>query len=237
MDPNLVPAIIFLAIIIFSPPSKEPREDGYSPENSKTALSQSKGPRIDPKIAKDKMEQECTRIQNPEEICKEQETLYQYIKSHHKQVSDDDAKTIAQYIVELSKEEKIDPKFVAAVMARESSFNKTAVSSTGAKGLGQIKDFNFKSLDIEDPYDIKQNSGGTVKYLKQMLNSWKGKSNQLALALASYYKGVNNIKRNAEQYDQETDNYVNDILKNYDKITDFKYNTKPTEKPKNTLPD
>ena len=66
---------------------------------------------------------------------------------------------IAYWIDEYASKEDIDPMLVAALIDRESSFNKRAVSKTGAKGLGQIKDFNFKSLEINDPYDVKQNVG------------------------------------------------------------------------------
>ena len=101
---------------------------------------------------------------------------------------------IAKYLVEYGRKNNVDPKLAAAVIARESSFNKRAVSRTGAKGLGQIKDFNFKSLNIRDPFDIRQNVSGTVSYLKHLVGRWKGDSRKTSLTLASYFEGPNAIK-------------------------------------------
>ena len=146
------------------------------------------------------------------------QAILSYIKSKYKKITDVDAKQIARQLVDYGKEHKVDPKFAAAVIARESAFNKEAISVTGAKGLGQIKDFNFKSLKIQDPYDIKQNVKGTTKYLKKMLGKWKDDSNNVSLALASYYKGYTNVKKAEGQLDTKTKGYVNDILKYYDDL-------------------
>jgi len=145
-------------------------------------------------------------------------TIYKYIKSTYKKVPPNDAHLIAKYLVEMGKEHQLDPKFVAAVMAKESGFNRRAISSTGAKGLGQIKDFNYKSLDIKDPYNIKQNARGTVKYLKRMMSKWKGKKDKTSLALASYYQGYGTISRSGGKYNRDAAGYVNGILKYYDNI-------------------
>ena len=63
------------------------------------------------------------------------------------------------------------------------------------QGLGQIKDFNFKSLEISDPFDIKQNIRGTVKYLKELKNMWKNSNDSNRMVLASYYQGPNKTKK------------------------------------------
>ena len=151
---------------------------------------------------------------------KEYETIYTYIRSKYKNISKEDAQKISKYLVEYGKENNVDPKFAAAVIARESSFNKKAVSSTGAKGLGQIKDFNFKSLNIKDPFDIKQNVSGTVGYLKHLMGRWKGHSEAASLTLASYYEGPNAIKSKGGKLEGNTKHYVNDILKKYNELKD-----------------
>lgn len=145
-------------------------------------------------------------------------TILAFITSGYKHISHDDAKSIARYLVDYGKEHNIDPKLAAALIARESAFNKEAVSVTGAKGLGQIKNFNYPSLEIKNPFDIQQNVGGTVKYLRRMMDIWQHKSEQVSLALASYYKGHGAVKRDNEQLDEKTKGYVRDILKKYDEL-------------------
>ena len=103
---------------------------------------------------------------------------------------------------------------VAALIGRESSFQKRAVSKTGAKGLGQIKDFNFKSLEISDPFDIKQNIRGTVRYLKNLKGMWEDSNDETRMVLASYYQGPNKTKKTHDDLPNHVTNYVDDILKN-----------------------
>lgn len=107
---------------------------------------------------------------------KDYQTILSYIKGKYRKIKDDDARQISKYLVEFGEQHQLDPKFAAAVVARESAFNRHAVSSTGAKGLGQIKDFNFKDLNIQNPFNIKENASGTTKYLKEMLSNWKKKA-------------------------------------------------------------
>ena len=169
----------------------------------------------------------------------DQKTIYNYITSKFKKVSIDDAKNIAEDLVNYGKKHNVDPKFAAAVIARESGFKKDAVSVTGAKGLGQIKDFNYKDLKINDPFNINQNVNGTIKYLKKMIKKWnenndqvvveKGghqqdskkklvdKKDHLKLALASYYKGFTAVKQTG--VDQKTQKYIEDILDYYQEIS------------------
>ena len=209
MDPSLIP-ILGLALILFFSPSSGPSKRS-SPKKSTRSYSHAvkhSGASV-PSVSIN------SRTFSSE---KEYQTIFKYIRTKYPNVSVADAEKISKYLVQYGKEHNVDPKFVAAVMARESAFNKKAVSSTGAKGLGQIKDFNYKSLKIKDPYNIKQNVSGTVTYLKKLNKRWKGNSKQVSLSLASYYKGPNAIKASKGQYDSQTAGYVNDILKNYEDI-------------------
>ncbi len=144
--------------------------------------------------------------------------IHSFISKYYPSISPEDAHQIAQSLVIHGKQNQIDPKFTAALIARESSFNKMAISSTGAKGLGQIKDFNFKDLGIQNPYDIQENVSGTTKYIKTMLYYWEGQSSKVALALASYFKGYSAVKKDAGMMDDKTAGYVKDILTIYDNL-------------------
>lgn len=161
-------------------------------------------------------------------------TILNYIKDKFKKINNEEAEEISEHLVQSGKEHEIDPKFAAALIARESAFNKNAVSRTGAKGLGQIKDFNFKGLKIVDPFNIKENVAGTTQYIKEMMTNWESvkqdtkppkveiesELDRVKLALASYFKGFGAVKR--EGMDPASNKYADDILKYYNDIASYK---------------
>lgn len=143
------------------------------------------------------------------------ESINDFIKQHNTTVSDADRRDISRWITTYAHREAIDPFLVVALINRESSFEKDAVSQTGAKGLGQIKPFNFDALHISDPFNIKENIRGTVRYLKQLHVMWQESSDTTRLVLASYYQGPNKTKKTKGQLPRHVENYVNDILTTY----------------------
>ncbi len=146
-----------------------------------------------------------------------------YILMKYKSVPLEDALQIAEAIVTYSAQVSLDPKLVAAVVAVESEFNKKAISPTGAKGLGQIKDFNYHDLRIIDPFDIGQNVKGTAFYLREKFSHWKKEEDQLLLGFASYYEGYNSVKRAGKKVREDTKQYVEMIMKRYSDICSPKW--------------
>ncbi len=158
----------------------------------------------------------------------EYKTILTFIQTQYRRVSNDDAESISHHLVNNSRTQNLDPKFVAALMARESSFNKLAVSSTGAMGLGQIKSFNFPDLGIHDPFNIGENTKGTAAYLRQKMDHWKNDSSRGALALACYFRGYGAISRAMRKLDPTTAAYVQDIFKTYDTLSALKTHMTPS---------
>ncbi|MFH0886949.1 MAG: lytic transglycosylase domain-containing protein [bacterium] len=144
--------------------------------------------------------------------------LKNFAQSYGDWVTDEDANQVSQSILKYGEKYQVDPKLVAAVIARESRFNKMAVSSSGAQGLGQMLPATAMSLGVQDPFDIDQNVMGTTRYIRSMLDRWSAGDNQVALALASYKEGPNAVKRNNGNYSDGTARYIDDIMKIYDKI-------------------
>lgn len=99
---------------------------------------------------------------------------------------------------------------VKAVIHAESGYNPNAVSSKGASGLMQLMPATAKSLKVADRFNPKDNVEGGVKYLRFLLDTFKG---DVSLAVAAYNAGLNRVARygGIPPYN-ETRTYVNRVL-------------------------
>ena len=116
-------------------------------------------------------------------------------------------------ITEAAERHGVAFSLLKAMIKIESDFNPRAISRAGAMGLMQIMPENIKRLNITDPFDPRENIMGGTRYLKQMIDRFKGK---LPLALAAYNAGPNIV----EQYQRippytETEDYVEAVMKYY----------------------
>ena len=73
----------------------------------------------------------------------------------------------------------------------ESNFNPDAVSSRGAKGLGQLMDETARKLQVTDVFDPHQNLDASAKYFIQLLARFESAE----LALAAYNAGPRRVQR------------------------------------------
>jgi soluble lytic murein transglycosylase-like protein len=89
-------------------------------------------------------------------------------------------------ITSAAQEQGLDTKLLRAVIDQESSFRPCAVSSKGAQGLMQLMPDTADELKVADPFDPKQSIDGGAKYLKQLLDKYKG---DIPQALAAYNAG------------------------------------------------
>jgi len=99
---------------------------------------------------------------------------------------------------------------VKAVIHAESGYNPNAVSSKGASGLMQLMPGTAKSLKVADRFNPKDNVEGGVKYLRFLLDTFRG---DVTLAVAAYNSGLNNVaKYGGIPPFNETRTYVNRVL-------------------------
>jgi soluble lytic murein transglycosylase-like protein len=104
----------------------------------------------------------------------------------------------------------IDPALLAGVVKQESSFNPSAHSGSGAKGLTQLMDATARGLGVTDSFDPAQSLDGGAKFLSGLLKQFHGDQ---SLALAAYNAGPGAVQKygGIPPY-QETQRYVPKVL-------------------------
>jgi soluble lytic murein transglycosylase-like protein len=112
----------------------------------------------------------------------------------------------------------VNKSLVKAVIHAESGYNPTAVSPKGAQGLMQLMPKTAQGLKVANSFDPADNIRGGVRYLRFLLDTFKGDE---TLALAAYNSGLSRVAKfgGIPPY-EETRNYVAKVLnykKNYDK--------------------
>jgi soluble lytic murein transglycosylase-like protein len=116
-----------------------------------------------------------------------------------------------RFILEASREHRVDAVLIRSVIQAESAFDAMAVSRAGALGLMQLMPEVAAEMGVEDPFDPRQNIMGGAKYLRRLLDLHRGR---VRLALASYNAGVGNVS----QYGgvppfPETQKYVKEVTR------------------------
>lgn len=104
----------------------------------------------------------------------------------------------------------VSQSLIKAVIHAESGYNPNAVSNKGASGLMQLMPGTAKSLKVANSFDPKDNVEGGVKYLRFLLDTFRG---DVSLALAAYNAGLNKVAKygGIPPY-VETRTYVNRVL-------------------------
>ncbi len=104
----------------------------------------------------------------------------------------------------------VSASLIRAVIQAESGYNPQAVSRAGAGGLMQLMPGTAKSLKVSDRFDPSQNVDGGVRYLRFLLDTFKG---DVSLALAAYNAGLSKVAKygGIPPY-EETRVYVSRVL-------------------------
>ncbi|MHC1697823.1 MAG: transglycosylase SLT domain-containing protein [Geobacteraceae bacterium] len=110
----------------------------------------------------------------------------------------------------IASEYGVDKSLVKAVIHAESGYNPNAVSPRGAQGLMQLMPKTAQGLKVPNSFDPKANIRGGVRYLRFLLDTFRG---DVTLALAAYNAGLSRVN----QYGgvppfAETRNYISKVL-------------------------
>lgn len=118
-----------------------------------------------------------------------------------------------EYAERFSRAHNLSPALVKAIIRAESNGNRFAVSRKGAKGMMQLMPFTSKRLKVNDPFDPVENIEGGVKYIKELLGTFRG---NLVHTVAAYNAGPAAVKKygGIPPY-QETRVYVKRVLDYY----------------------
>ncbi|MBB4581588.1 soluble lytic murein transglycosylase-like protein [Rhizobium aethiopicum] len=108
---------------------------------------------------------------------------------------------------ELSEEEFVT--LFVALIRRESSFNRRAVSPDGAKGLGQLTPKTVRELGLKNPFAAEENLEASAKRLTRLLEQFGSPP----LALAAYNAGEDALTdRTVIPQERRTRQLVADVL-------------------------
>jgi soluble lytic murein transglycosylase-like protein len=120
---------------------------------------------------------------------------------------------IVRLVHEIAPKHDVDPGLVLAMISVESAFDHKAVSHKNARGLMQIIGATFERFGAGDVFNPQDNIGGGVKFLRWLLDRFKG---NLALALAGYNSGPGAVAKHGgiPPY-KETKEYVRKVLSRY----------------------
>lgn len=139
----------------------------------------------------------------------------------------DNLKRYYPIVRERSEELAIDPELIKALITVESNWSPVAVSSKGAMGLMQLMPLTAQYLAVQDPFNPEENISGGIKYLRLLLDYFKG---NIRHALAAYNAGPTRVIKTAYfPPGSETKNYVEKILRIYGGEHKFKY--RPLSRP------
>lgn len=109
-------------------------------------------------------------------------------------------------------EHGVESPLVHSVIRAESNYNPVALSPKGAQGIMQLIPSTAKRFGVNNAFDATQNIQGGVKYLRFLLDYYKG---DYPKAIAAYNAGEAAVdKYHGIPPYAETQNYVFQVAKN-----------------------
>ena len=95
-----------------------------------------------------------------------------------------------EVIAECAEKYGVSPALVRKLIQVESGGNPRAISPKGAMGLMQLMPETCRELGVVNPFDVRENIEGGVRYLRGLLDRF----GNLELALAAYNAGPGRVR-------------------------------------------
>jgi hypothetical protein len=127
--------------------------------------------------------------------------------------------SVDRFVVESGTRNGVDPVLLYAIMHRESSFRRMAVSPKGARGLMQLMPGTAARFGVSNIFDPRQNIEGGARYVRFLLDTFGG---DVRLALAGYNAGEGAVMKYGNRVPpySETQEYVRRIYERYELMRD-----------------
>lgn len=142
------------------------------------------------------------------------ERLVQYIHTQNPKLSRNEIYGILEKVWRHSKNYKMNPYLVLAVMNTESDFKHSTVSRAGAMGLMQLMDFNLREFGVNN--SVEGNIKGGVMHLARDYYNHGG---SVIKTLVCYNAGCKRLNGNAWKNIKETREYIPKVKRYFDKLT------------------
>jgi soluble lytic murein transglycosylase-like protein len=128
-----------------------------------------------------------------------------------------DYTVFAAFISEASRNSRLPPELIRAVIAIESRFNPNAVSRKGAVGLMQLMPDTARRFSNGDMLNPRDNILAGAQYLRYLMDLFR---DDLELALAAYNAGENAVIQAGNRIPAyaETQAYVPMVMAHYRKL-------------------
>ena len=119
---------------------------------------------------------------------------------------------LRQIVDRIANEQGVDSQLVHSVIRAESNYNATAISPKGAQGIMQLIPETARRFGVANLFDPQENILGGVKYLRFLLDYYRG---DYVKTIAAYNAGEAAVDRfkGIPPY-EETRNYVAQVARN-----------------------
>lgn len=136
------------------------------------------------------------------------------VRSMHVQGNEPEMATteLIRLIDSIAVEHGVEDSLVHSVIRAESNYNARAVSPKGAMGMMQLIPATARRFGVNNPFDVRENVQGGVRYLRFLLDYYK---DNYPRAIAAYNAGEGAVDRyhGIPPY-VETQNYVFRVANN-----------------------
>lgn len=149
---------------------------------------------------------------NGQILSKEKEyKLVNYIHTQNPKLTREEIYGILEKVWRHSKNYKMNPYLVLAVMNTESHFKHSTVSRAGAMGLMQLMDFNIKEFGVDN--SVEGNIKGGVMHLAR---DYYNHDRSVIKTLVCYNAGCGRLPNDAWKNIKETREYIPKVKKYFD---------------------
>ncbi len=136
------------------------------------------------------------------------------IRSVNPSVREDQSRAYAEALLFHARRMHVDPRLVMAVVTVESHWNASAVSSSGARGLGQFLPGTARDLGV-DSRSARSELRGVSTYLHRLLSIFATSRNAMREAIAGYNAGPFAVREYGIPRHGETPRYVAKVLSTF----------------------